>query len=577
MDKFSFLGNSEIESIDQLYQQYLQDPESVDVSFQDFFKGFEFALKNYKPVDNQGLVNKEFNVANLILGYRQRGHLFTKTNPVRTRRKYYPTLDIENFGLSKDDLNTVFQAGYKIGLGPATLTDIIDHLEETYCQSVGVEYLYIRHPEVVKWLKVRMEKVRNKPKFSAKKKQAIFHQLNMAVGFEDFIHRKFMGQKRFSLEGSESMIPALKAIIEHGANIGVEEVVIGMAHRGRLNVLTNILEKPYANVFNEFTGDDYEEGISLGDVKYHLGYVNDITTYNGKKVKVNLAPNPSHLETVAPIIEGVSRAKIDHKYRKDFNKVIPIVIHGDAAISGQGLGYEVVQMAQLPGYKTGGTVHLVINNQVGFTTSYLEGRSSTYSTDVAKVTRSPVFHVNGDDVEAVVYAVELALEFRQLFNADVFIDLLSYRKHGHNEGDEPRFTQPMLYKTIASHPNPREIYIKKLQQEGVVSSEDAMKEARLFNERLEVALEESKQKKKVYIQRFLHDDWNQFRYSEDKDFLQSPQTGISKERIETLLNRLNHLPEDKTFFKKIHKIIDDRKQMVEDKRLDWALARNNFV
>ena len=572
MDKFSFLGNSELSSIDQLYQQYKQDPDSVDDSYQKFFQGFDFALENYQQPTSSGLVDKEFLVLNLIHGYRQRGHLFTKTNPVRTRRKYYPTLDIENFDLSDKDLDTVFQAGSELGIGPATLKDIIAHLQQTYCQSVAVEYLYIRHPEVLAWMKSKMEGIKNTPQFSAEKKRMIFNQLNSAVGFENFIHKKFVGQKRFSLEGSETLIPGLHALISKGAELGAEEVMIGMAHRGRLNVMTNILRKPYKNVFKEFVGDEYEDGISLGDVKYHLGYGSDIETEHGKKVRVNLAPNPSHLETVAPIIEGISRSKIDHKYGKDFDKVVPIVIHGDAAIAGQGVAYEVVQMAQLRGYKTGGTIHIVINNQVGFTTSYLEGRSSTYCTDVGKVTRSPVFHVNGDDVEALVYTVELAMEYRQRFNSDVFIDLLSYRKYGHNEGDEPRFTQPILYKEIAKHKNPRDIYKLKLEEEKVVSKADAKAVETNYHQLLEEELSASKKIEKVVIQRFLDEDWNTYRHSEPKDFVRSPDTSIQRDQLVHLLERINYLPEDKNFFKKLHKIVNDRKLMVEEDRLDWALG-----
>ncbi len=573
MDKFSFLGNSEIGSIDELYQQYKEDPDSVDESYQKFFQGFDFAIENYKqPTSASGLVDKEFLVLNLIHGYRQRGHLFTKTNPVRTRRKYYPTLDVENFELSEKDLDTVFQAGNELGIGAAPLKDIIAHLQQTYCQSVAVEYLYIRHPEILSWMKSRMEGVKNTPSFPADKKRLIFNQLNTAVGFESFIHKKFVGQKRFSLEGSEALIPGLHALINKGADMGAEEVVIGMAHRGRLNVLTNILQKPFKNVFKEFVGDEYEEGISLGDVKYHLGYCSDIETPDGKKVRVNLTPNPSHLETVAPIIEGISRSMIDHKYNKDYDKVVPIVIHGDAAIAGQGVAYEVVQMAQLRGYRTGGTIHIVINNQVGFTTNYLEGRSSTYCTDVGKVTRSPVFHVNGDDVEALVYTIELAMEYRQRFNSDVFIDLLAYRKYGHNEGDEPRFTQPILYKEIARHKNPRDIYKLKLEEEQVVSKEAAQKEETEFNQLLEEELAASKKIDKVVIQRFLDDDWKDYRYSDDEDFVTSPDTSVKREQLMYLLERINHLPEDKQFFKKLHKIVNDRKTMVEENRLDWALG-----
>ncbi len=571
MEEFSFIGNSEVETIEQLYQSYLEDPNSVDSSFQFFFKGFDFARKNYNSSVG-GVVGKEFNVVNLIHGYRQRGHLFTKTNPVRTRRQYFPTLDIENFGLEKADLEIEFEAGQKLGLGKAKLKDIIAHLQQTYCNSVAVEYLYIRHPEVVQWLKQKMESVRNTPDFSIDKKKYIYDQLNIASGFEAFIHKKFVGQKRFSIEGSEGMIPALQAIINKGAELGVEEVMIGMAHRGRLNILANILDKPYENIFKEFVADEYEEGISLGDVKYHLGYQNDITAANGKKIRVDLAPNPSHLETVGPVIEGITRSKIEHKYNHDYNKAIPVIIHGDAAIAAQGVVYEVIQMSQLKGYKTGGTIHVVINNQVGFTTNYLDARSSTYCTDVGKVTRSPVFHINGDDAEAMVYAMELAVEFRQKFNSDVFIDVLSYRKYGHNEGDEPRFTQPTLYKAISKHPNPRDVYGNLLVEQGIYTSSEIKSLQQNFDDYLEKKYDASKAIDKVVIQRFLHDDWENYRYSQEDDFVKISETAVAKDTLLNLSERLTELPADLPFFRKVTKIMDDRRKMVKNNKLDWAMG-----
>lgn len=573
MDPFSFVGNSESSAIEALYQQYQADPLSVEEGYRLFFKGFDFARKNYSETSSTGgVLDKEFLVINLIQGYRQRGHLFTPTNPVRRRRKYYPTLDLENFGFSAADLNTVFEAGREIGLGPAKLKDIVQHLEVTYCKSIGAEFLYMRDPMLVKWVQQKMEGEKATPVFNAEQKKSIFRLLKRAVGFEQFIHKKFVGQKRFSLEGSEVLIPSLEALIEKSAELGAQEVVIGMAHRGRLNVLANTLRKPYENIFKEFVGDEYEEGISLGDVKYHLGYNNTVTTETGKQVKINLAPNPSHLETVGPVIQGISRAFIDHRYGGDFAKLVPVVIHGDAAIASQGVVYEVVQMSQLPGYRTGGTIHIVINNQVGFTTNYLEGRSSTYCTDVAKVTRSPVFHVNGDDVEAMVYTIGMALEFRTRFQSDVFIDILSYRKYGHNEGDEPRFTQPTLYKAIAQHPNPRDLYAKRLLEEGVMSSLEIKEAQDGFEQILESQLESSRKIEKVVIQRFLGDIWKDFRYSEEEDFARSPKTGLDAAKIHFLLERLNTLPDDKSFLKKAIKIVEDRKEMVAKGQLDWALG-----
>ncbi|KAF0237406.1 MAG: 2-oxoglutarate dehydrogenase E1 [Prolixibacteraceae bacterium] len=498
--------------------------------------------------------------------------MFTKTNPVRSRRKYKPTLDIENFGLEKKDLETVFQAGSEIGIGPAKLKDIVGHLEATYCRSVGVEFMYMRHPEVLQWLKQRMESSRNSQDFPDEKRRHFFYHLKLAVGFENFIHKKFVGQKRFSLEGAESLIPSLDAVIEKGAELGIEEFVIGMAHRGRLNVLANILEKPYERIFKEYTGIEYEDDISQGDVKYHLGYENAVVTDFGKKVKLKLVPNPSHLETVAPIVEGVVRSQIDSLYDKNFDKAAAIIIHGDAAIAAQGVVYETIQMSRLDGYKTGGTIHLVINNQVGFTTSYLEARSSTYCTDVAKVTRSPVFHVNGDDVEAIIYTVKLAMEFRQKFHADVFIDILCYRKYGHNEGDEPRFTQPMLYKIIEKHPNPRDIYSEKLNLLGVMSLEESKKEVKEFDQYLESKYKESEKIEKVKIRKFLVNEYKGYEMPRKDKFEANVKTGVPVKILMEIADKINSLPKDLAFFKKVDRIISDRRMMMKDGRLDWAMA-----
>ncbi len=575
MDKFSQVGNQEIATVEELYSQYLENPESVEPSWKNFFAGFEFARKNYsdpKNVPHDEKIDKEFAILNLIHGYRQRGHLFTKTNPVRSRRKYLPTLDIENFGLQKADLDTVFQAGNNIGIGPATLRAIIDYLEATYCESIGVEYVFMRHPELIDWLKVKMESVRNSENLFPEKKKHIYYHLKLAVGFENFIHRKFVGQKRFSLEGGEVLIPALDAVIEHGAELGISEFVLGMAHRGRLNVLANTLEKPYEHIFKEFVGKEYEQDLSLGDVKYHLGYENEVKTDSGKTVKLSLMPNPSHLETVASLVQGMARSRIDLKYEGDYDHVAPIVIHGDAAIATQGIVYEVIQMSQLPGYKTGGTIHLVINNQVGFTTNYLDARSSTYCTDVAKVTRSPVFHVNGDDVEAIIFTVKLAMEFRQRFHADVFIDILCYRKYGHNEGDEPRFTQPLLYKAIEKHPNPRDIYAEKLIQQGVFTREEVSTLNQEFDQLLEEKFRESEKMEKVKVKRFLKNEYTDFDFPTKSDLHLSVKTGVKRSELMRIAERINFLPPDKKFFKKIDRIVEDRRMMMLDNRLDWAMA-----
>jgi 2-oxoglutarate dehydrogenase E1 component len=510
---------------------------------------------------------------NLIQGYRQRGHLFTKTNPVRDRRQYTPSLDIQNFGLTAEDLETVFQAGTEIGIGPAKLKDIIDHLHQTYCQSIGAEYRYLREPATVKWLQTKMESGKNSPDFSLDKKKHLLHKLNQAVVFENFLHTKFVGQKRFSLEGAETTIPALDTIIERGADLGIQEFVIGMAHRGRLNVLANILNKTYEQIFREFEGGYFDNSFD-GDVKYHLGYSSDVkTTTKGETVHLTLTPNPSHLETVDPVVEGIVKAKLTTTYEGDLKKIAPILIHGDASVAGQGIVYEVIQMSLVKGYRTGGTIHLVINNQVGFTTNYLQARSSTYCTDVAKVTLSPVFHVNGDDVEAVAYAVGLAVEFRQQFHHDVFIDLLCYRKHGHNEGDEPRITQPLLYKIIASHPNPREIYIKKLLATGALEEGMAKEMEQNFRKMLQERLDESKQLQIASIHSFLEGKWKGLRLAEEKDFDQSPETAVSVKELKTISQKLYARPEGLKFFNKLEKVLDDRRKMVEETdALDWGMA-----
>ena len=573
MDKFSFLGNADTSAIEDLFQQYLKDNNSVEPDWKQFFAGFEFARSNYESSGQvPESVKKEFNVINLINGYRTRGHLFTQTNPVRERRKYAPTLDIENFDLSSADLETVFQAGSQIGIGAAKLKDIIAHLQHTYCRSIGAEYMYIRTPEIIKWLQEKMESGKNTPKFSLEEKQTILNKLNQAVTFENFLHTKFVGQKRFSLEGAETTIPALDAVCEMGAEMGIEDFVIGMAHRGRLNVLANILNKTYKDIFTEFEGRPSEDSVFDGDVKYHMGYSSDLKTNTGKQVHLSLTPNPSHLEAVDPVVEGICRAKIDNRHNGDNNKVCPILIHGDAAIAGQGIVYEVVQMSQLEGYKTGGTIHIVINNQVGFTTNYLDGRSSTYCTDVAKVVLSPVFHVNGDDVEALVYVCRLAMEFRQKFHRNVFIDILCYRKYGHNEGDEPRFTQPLLYKAIAAHPNAREIYLKQLVEEGSVSAQVGKEMETKLKNLLQEKLDEAKQTEKAKITSFLEGQWKGLKMADADAFDKSPDTAVEKKAFLDIARKVVTLPKEKKVFTKIQKLFDDRANMITNDSYDWGMG-----
>lgn len=581
MDKLTYLSNADSSYIDGLYQAYTQDPESVDFGWQKFFEGFDFGQNAGESVGatadaTPDHVLKEINVLNMINGYRDRGHLFTQTNPVRERRKYYPGKELETFGLSEADMNTIFNAGVEVGLGPAKLKDIRQLIEDTYCRSIGAEFKYIRNPEKIKWLQDRMEADRNKPTYSLDIKKRILDKLNHAVAFESFLGTKFLGQKRFSLEGAESLIPALDAVIEKGSELGIQEFVIGMAHRGRLNVLTNIMGKPYKTVFSEFEGKTYAEDPEVnfgGDVKYHLGYSTDVKTDDGKTIHLSLAPNPSHLETVDPIVEGLVRSKIDMKYEGDSSKIAPIAIHGDAAIAGQGVVYEVTQMSKLDGYKTGGTIHIVINNQIGFTTNYKDARSGTYCTDVAKITSSPVFHVNGDDAEALVYAIKLAVEYRQKYKTDVFIDLLCYRRFGHNEADEPKFTQPLLYKLIEKHPNPKEVYAKKLIEEGSIDESYAKKIEKDFKAILQEKLEESKEVVNLTEETPMFSGaWKGLRPAKKGESFETVKTNVSDKTFVQLAKEITTLPTDKSFFRKISRLFEDRAKMIEKDSYDWAMG-----
>lgn len=582
MDKLTYLSNADTSYIENLYQTYKADPSSVDFGWQKFFEGFEFGQTadgsdsgNFDQVSDHAI--KEINVLNMIHGYRDRGHLFTDTNPVRERRKYYPGKELETFGLSDADMDTVFNAGVEIGLGPVKLREIRQLIEDTYCRSIGVEFRYIRNPEKVKWLQDRMEAERNKPNYSSDQKKRILQKINKAVVFESFLGTKFLGQKRFSLEGAESLIPALDSVIEKGADIGIQEFMIGMAHRGRLNVLANIMGKSYKSIFSEFEGkmyaDEDPEMAFGGDVKYHLGFSSDIKTDSGKDVHLSLAPNPSHLETVDPIVEGIVRSKIDMKYDGDSSKIAPILIHGDAAVAGQGVVYEVTQMSKLDGYKTGGTIHIVINNQVGFTTNYKDARSGTYCTDVAKISSSPVFHVNGDDAEAVVYAINLAVEYRQKYKTDVYIDLLCYRRYGHNEADEPKFTQPLLYKAIEKHANPKELYAKKLVDEGSIDDSYAKEVEKEFKTYLQSQLNDAKKIENIEDEAPMFGGaWKGLRPARKADLDVNITTRISTEDFKALAKQITDLPKEKKFFRKISKLFEDRSKMIEKDSYDWAMG-----
>lgn len=584
MDKYSYISNAHGSYLDELYKSYQQDPQSVDHSWQKFFEGFEFSQsgngkENAAPAATTeapalGVVEKEIQVRNLIHAYRTRGHLRSITNPVRTRKDRKALLDLSDFDLTDADLDTEFESGKAIGIGKASLRKIVEALKYIYEGTVGFEYMYIREPEILKWFQHKSEKEALEFKPTIEEKKRILSKLNEAVVFENFLHTKYLGQKRFSLEGGETTIAALDAIINKGAELGIEEVMIGMAHRGRLNVLANIMGKTYEQIFNEFEGNAQPDlTMGDGDVKYHMGFSSEVTTESGKKVNLKLAPNPSHLEAVNPVVEGFIRAKIDKQYAGDPDKALPILIHGDAAVAAQGVVYEVTQMSKLEGYHTGGTIHFVINNQVGFTTDFDDARSSIYCTDVAKVIDAPVLHVNGDDPEAVIFCVKLATEFRQKFNRDIFVDMVCYRRHGHNESDEPKFTQPSLYNLISKHPNPREVYNKKLIEKGDVDAEIAENLDKEFRSLLQDRLNMVKQSPLPYSYQPLEQEWKELRRSTPEDFDLSPETGIGKELVEKVGKSLTSLPEGFKPLKQIEKQLKQRKDMFfKDKELNWASA-----
>ncbi len=581
MDKFSFLNAAHTGFIGDLYEQYLKDPDAIEPSWRSFFQGYDLANENYSLTDDQEIsteipeeVRKEFLVIDLINGYRTRGHLFTKTNPVRERRKYAPSLDLENFGLTQNDLATVFNAGNILGIGAKSLAQIVEHLENVFCNSIGVEYMYLRNPDELKWWQNRLNRNSNLPNYNSESKKYIFQKVNQAVGFESFLQTKYVGQKRFSLEGGEALIPGLSVLLRDAAEkYGVKECVLGMAHRGRLNTLVNIFKKPVRELFNEFEGKDFEDADLDGDVKYHLGITLSKTYKDGNSIKMNLVPNPSHLETVDGVVEGIVRAKIDKKYKGDHSKILPILVHGDAAIAGQGIVYEVIQMAQLNGYKTGGTVHVVVNNQVGFTTNYLDARSSTYCTDIAKVTLSPVLHVNADDVEAVCHAMEMAIEFRTKFKRDIFIDLLGYRKYGHNEGDEPRFTQPNLYKAIAKHKNLKDIYASQLLAEGIINEEYLTQTTNDFKAMLEVEFDGAKQDTTSKVSEFMATTWKGFPRQGKEAMLKKIDTTYATENLKNIAKVVSRTPDNVKFVRKAERILKGREKMVfETNQLDWGMA-----
>ncbi|MEI9933942.1 MAG: 2-oxoglutarate dehydrogenase E1 component [Ferruginibacter sp.] len=587
MKDFQYITNSHPDYIEGLYQDFVKNPESIDVDFRRFFEGFDFAVTNGKGYTN-GNVNgvatngaavvgsaqleKEFSVYQLIRAYRQKGHLIADTNPIRQRKDRHANLQLENFGLSDADLSIEFEAGKFVGLGKTSLKNIVEHLKKCYTTHIGIEFSSLNSRKKIDWLIDAVEK-RMLQTVSLDQKKRILQKLNEGVMFEKFLHTKYIGQKRFSLEGGETTIPALDAIINTAADNGVQEVVIGMAHRGRLNVLANIMGKTYEHIFSEFEGTATPDTtMGSGDVKYHLGYSSEVETDTGKKVYLKLCPNPSHLEAVDPIVVGFSRSKADVLYDSDFDKILPILIHGDASVAGQGIVYEVLQMCNLKGYYTGGTIHFVINNQIGFTTDFDDARSSDYCTSIAAMVKAPVFHINGDDPEAVVKAVEIATKYRQEFNSDIFIDMVCYRRHGHNEGDEPKFTQPQLYSQIDKHSNPREVYTQFLIENGEADAQVLAKEMeQKFLADLQERLDEVKQHPLPYTYQTPELWWQSLSRATAEDFMASPVTAINEKEFDLLFNGLMKWPADFKPLRKVEKLLQDKiKLFTDEQRVDWA-------
>lgn len=584
MKDFSYITNSHPAYIESLYQEFVQNPESVDPDLKKFFEGFDFAVSNASGtvVSSNGQMTaaesidwmKEIKVYRLILGYRNKGHLIAKTNPIRQRKDRGANLDLSFFGLSEADLNTTYQAGNLIGLGATTLKNILQHLNNCYASNVGIEFKYISDQKKIDWLTREMEQQFVQP-LSLDKKKRVLEKLNQGVMFEKFLHTKYIGQKRFSLEGGETTIAALDAIINVAANHEVQEVVIGMAHRGRLNVLANIMGKTYEQIFSEFEGTAVmDQTMGSGDVKYHMGYGSEIQTPDQKTIHLKLMPNPSHLEAVDPVVVGFARAKADVLYDSDFDKILPILIHGDASVAGQGIVYEVLQMSNLRGYYTGGTIHYVINNQIGFTTDFDDARSADYCTSIASMVQAPVLHVNGDDAESVVKCAEIATRYRQEFNSDIFIDMVCYRKHGHNEGDDPKYTQPQLYALIDKHQNPREIYTQYLIQNGEPDAQQLAKEMeKKFWADLQERLDEVKQNPLPYKYQTPELVWKSMRKAAEEDFDQSPVTAVPQEQIQQMFAKLMSWPAEFKPLKKVEKLLQDKTKLLEtEQKIDWATA-----
>jgi 2-oxoglutarate dehydrogenase E1 component len=563
----SFANRANLDLIDDQYQRWRSNPLALDERWQAFFEGFELAGRTPSAAGGES----QTAVVRLIYAYRDLGHFQAHLDPLSPPPGPHPLLKLEEFGFREADLDRRFDGSAFHGLQQVTLRDLLSALQETYCRTVGVEFMHIQDTKIRGWLADRIEPRRMRPDLPLRQKFRVLTTLHYAEFFERFLHMRYQGQKRFSLEGAETLIPVLDSLVEKAPSLGVQEFVMGMSHRGRLNVLSNILRKPYQEIFAEFEDNFLPESIDGdGDVKYHLGFSSDYLTTRGEKIHLSLTPNPSHLEAVNPVVEGRTRAKQRAFGDQGRTRGVPLLIHGDAAFAGQGIVAETLNLANLAGYTTGGTLHIIVNNQIGFTTSPNDARSTTYCTDVAKMIQAPIFHVNAEDPEAAVFIAELALEFRQTFNRDVVIDLYCYRKHGHNEGDEPSFTQPLMYREIKDRPSVSEVYTEQLIMRGDVTADEAEALQREFQEML------SKQQTEVHDgpprkrSKSFSGIWKglQMGYSRGAD-----NTGVPRDVLKKIADSLAFIPEGFNVHPKIARLLDSRRNDVQNGRpVDWAFA-----
>ncbi len=575
--------------VEEIHQRFRLDPNSVAPDWAEQFAGdapepaaalpaaevFSPRVASETagpPMSITDDVVQHARVVRLIHAYRSRGHRIAGSDPLGGNSTYFPELDPAHYGFGHDDLDRVFTAGDLPGGSVQTLRAILTRLKSTYCGAIGVEFTHIQDPGRKAWLQQRMEESQNQPQLATVDRRRILEKLSQAELFERFLHTKFLGQKRFSLEGAESLIPLLDAVIENAPSLGISEIVLGTTHRGRLNILVNILGKSFETMFGEFEDSPVlDSPFGSGDVKYHKGYSSDRRVSSGKLIHLTLTSNPSHLEAVDPVVEGRTKAKQVLAGDSDGKEIVPLIIHGDAAFAGQGIVAETLNLSQLRGYSTGGTFHVIVNNQIGFTTTPAEARSTLYCTDVAKMIQVPIFHVNGDDPEAVIYCALLALDYRMRFGDDVVIDMVCYRRHGHNEADEPSYTQPRLYAKIRRRPPIRKLYADRLVSAGVLSAEDSAQIEEALNEELRQALHVIHTRPPEPVESYEpHGPWEG--YSRDRPEA-SPDTGVSIERLAQISERLGTVPSHFQVHKKLQPFLEKRAKVIaQDLPVDWAMG-----